>query len=73
MFSSSLILVAILTGGVAATEFQCWDLHSTDEIRAKYRNFINNHRSTIASGTATGKDSAKLPQGKNIYRLIRSK
>ncbi|KAK6756446.1 hypothetical protein RB195_014701 [Necator americanus] len=69
MFPSSSILIAIFIGGSAATvDFQCWNFDSTDNIRGAYRTNINNLRSSLAKGDATGKNG-KLPQGKNIYRL----
>ncbi|ETN68778.1 SCP-like protein [Necator americanus] len=50
------------------SDFQCWNFDSTDNIRGAYRTNINNLRSSLAKGDATGKNG-KLPQGKNIYRL----
>ncbi|EYB82184.1 hypothetical protein Y032_0365g3594 [Ancylostoma ceylanicum] len=67
---SSLAWVAVFSIACSrATEYQCWNFKSTDEIRDLYLKQANSYREQIAQGTADCK-GVKCPQGKNYYRLF---
>ncbi|KAK6756495.1 hypothetical protein RB195_014730 [Necator americanus] len=63
-----IVILTVLFGGSAATDYQCWNFQSTDEIRHRYITTINNYRSQIALGTAPNKNGT-CPRGQNVYKL----
>ncbi|ETN82146.1 SCP-like protein [Necator americanus] len=56
-----------LTNPVPISDYQCWNFKSTNDIRQRYHNNINNLRRDIANGALA--QSTKWPRGQNIYRL----
>ncbi|KAK6754685.1 hypothetical protein RB195_013585 [Necator americanus] len=54
---------------VAATEFQCWNFKSNDDLRAKFYDTINSVRTKLARGNQPVNTSERCPEGKEMYRL----
>ncbi|KAK6753959.1 hypothetical protein RB195_013135 [Necator americanus] len=65
MILSFVVFATLLTGFTGATrDFQCWNFKSTNELREKYLDPINNLRRQILEGTAPN-----LPQDPNVQNL----